>query len=71
MPRVARKIDPNKISRIKGMISDQRYIDDAVDRLASRITDHILGFPNEGGGGVYRSDSSSRSSIARLLSDAE
>lgn len=71
MPRVARKIDPKKISRLKGMISDQRYIDDAVDRLASRITDHILGLPNEGGGGVYRSASSSSKSVARLLSDAE
>jgi len=53
------------------MISDQQYIDDAVDRLASRITDHILGFSNEGSGGIYRSANSSSRSIARLLSDAE
>lgn len=71
MPRVARKIDQNKISRLKGMILDQRYIDDAVDRLASRITDHILGFSNEGGGGIYRSASSSSKSIARFLNDPE
>lgn len=71
MPRVARAIDQQKISRLKGMIGDQRYIDDAVDRLASRITDHILGLTNEGGGGIYRAANSSSTSIARLLNDAE
>ncbi len=71
MPRVARKIDQRKISRLQSMISDQRYIDDAVDRLASKITDHILGFSTSENGGVYRAASSSRNSIARLLNDPE
>jgi hypothetical protein len=71
MPRVAKRIDQQKIVRLKQMIRDQRYLDDAVDRLASRITDHLLGLPIEGSSGVYRSASSSRSSTARFRIDAE
>ena len=72
MARVARPIDPRKIRILKEQIQDPHYIHDAVDSLAGRITDRLLGLddhsPYEAD---HRSANSSRNDIALFLNPDE
>lgn len=43
MPRVAKPYDPVRIALLKTRIGDPEYVDSAIDRLAGRITDRLLG----------------------------
>ncbi|MFP4211633.1 MAG: hypothetical protein ACLFR8_10350 [Alkalispirochaeta sp.] len=72
MARVARPVDPGKIRQLKRQIHDPVYISIAVQTLAGRMTDRLLGVdeampyvPDQ------RSASSSSKEIAALLRDAE
>lgn len=42
MPRVARPIDLERLSHLRIQIGDPSYIESAVERLAGRITEHLL-----------------------------
>lgn len=70
MARVARTIDYSRIRRLQEQIDDPEYVDGAVERLAGRITERILGLdalqPR-----LQRADRSSRNDIARLLIEDE
>lgn len=72
MARVARPVDPRKIRHLKEQIQDPYYLQDAVDSLAGRITDRLLGF-EEGSpfDASQRLASTSRNDIAVLLTDRE
>ncbi len=48
MPRVARPLDLERISMLQSQIRDPDYITSAIDRLAGRITDHLLNFDEPG-----------------------
>jgi hypothetical protein len=73
MPRVARPIDLERIERLQNQIGDPAYLDSAIDRLAGRITDHLLDEEPvhgiKGPGTDYRNASSSRSEKASSLVD--
>lgn len=77
MPRVAKPYDPVRIAYLKDQIRDPRYVDGAIDRLAGRITDRLLGleehaeYHSSGGhaGARYRPASSSSITRAVRLSD--
>jgi len=72
MARVARPVDPGKIRQLKQQIHDPSYISVAVQTLAGRMTDRLLGLDESTPFTIdYRSASSSRKDIAALLSDAE
>ena len=76
MGRVARSIDYNRIRQLRRRIQDPDYVQGAVDRLAGRITERLLGIDDReelvvAHGGVQRSASSSNKDIARLLVDDE
>lgn len=43
MARVARPIDTQKIASLRERLKDPQFVDGAVERLAGRIADHILG----------------------------
>ncbi|MEM5947860.1 hypothetical protein WKV44_04825 [Spirochaetia bacterium 38H-sp] len=50
MVRIARKIDPKRIEHLKKMIDDERYLNQAIDRIAAVITVELIehrGFINE------------------------
>ncbi len=70
MARVARKIDYSRIRRLQEQIDDPEYVEGAVERLAGRITDRILGL-DASRPRLQRSDSASRNDIARLLIEDE
>lgn len=74
MPRVAKPYDPVRIAQLKNQIRDPEYVNSAVDRLAGRITDKLLGLDEyslrqERNG--YRRASSSSMENALRLSDEE
>lgn len=72
MARVARPVDPRKIRYLKEQIQDPSYIQGAVDLLAGRMTERLLGLDEEAPHDrTQRSASSSRTDIAFLLRDAE
>lgn len=71
MARVARKIDYSRIRRLQEQIDDPEYVEGAVERLAGRITDRILGLDSSRPRLHQRSDRSSRNDIARLLIEDE
>lgn len=71
MARVARQIDQEKIGHLKEQIQDPSYLEGAVDRLAGRITERLLGLDGQTELAVQRSDSDSRNDIARVLTDDE
>lgn len=72
MARVGRAIDTGKILRLKQQIEDPTYVESAVDRLAGRITERLLGLDGEQPSVLrQRSASSSRRDIASLLDDEE
>ena len=74
MPRVAKPYDPVRIAHLKTQILDPRYVDGAIDRLAGRITDKLLGMeehPRHGERGVYRRASSSSMENALFLNEEE
>ena len=74
MPRVAKPYDPARIAHLKQQIRDPDYVDGAIDRLAGRITDKLLGLderPLGSGRESYRRASSSSMENAVLLSDEE
>jgi hypothetical protein len=70
MARVARKIDYSRIRRLQEQIDDPEYVEGAVERLAGRITDRILGL-DASQPRLQRSDRSSKNDIARLLIEDE
>ncbi len=43
MPRVAKPYDPVRIAFLKTCIRDPLYVEGAIDRLAGRISDRLLG----------------------------
>ena len=69
MARVARPLDPLKINFLKEQINDPSYLQGAVESIARRITDRLLGFDEEAV--VHRSASHSRNENAFLLRDRE
>jgi hypothetical protein len=77
MPRVAKPYDPARIAHLKDQIRDPGYVEGAIERLAGRITDRLLGLEehpeySSGGYGPTRYRPASSSSIAnavRLRSD--
>jgi hypothetical protein len=72
MARVARPVDPGKIRQLKQQIRDPSYINIAIQTLAGRMTDRLLGLDEATPYTLdYRSASSSRKDIAALLRDAE
>lgn len=70
MARVARKIDYSRIRRLQEQIEDPEYVEGAVERLAGRVTDRILGL-DASRPRLQRSDRSSKNDIARLLIEDE
>jgi hypothetical protein len=42
MVRIAKKTDPNKIKELKHKINDEQYLELAIQRIASTLTDKIL-----------------------------
>lgn len=74
MPRVAKPYDPVRIAFLKDQIRDPGYVDGAIDRLAGRITDKLLGLeevPVRAERSGYRRASSSSMENALRLSDEE
>jgi hypothetical protein len=71
MARVARSIDQGKIRRIKMQIQDPEYVQGAVDRLAGRITERLLGLDDNDPATIQRSTKSSKKDIAAFLVDEE
>lgn len=72
MPRVAKPYDPVRIAHLKDQIRDPEYVNGAIDRLAGRITDKLLGLeeqPVRADRRGYRRASSSSMENAFLLSD--
>jgi hypothetical protein len=72
MPRVAKPYDPIRIDQLKNQIRDPAYVDGAIDRLAGRITDKLLGLdeqPMRADRNGYRRASSSSMESALLLRD--
>lgn len=65
MARVARAIDPERIRALKQQIDDSRYIDAAIDRLAVRITERLLGL-DQSGDQYHRPAKPSNKSMAAL-----
>jgi len=41
--RIAKPVDPKRIAELKKKIRDARYVDDAVQNLAQRLTNEIVG----------------------------
>jgi len=41
--RIAKPVDPKRIAELKKKILDVRYVDDAVQNLAERLTNEIVG----------------------------
>lgn len=70
MARVARKIDYTRIRRLQEQIDDPEYVEGAVERLAGRITDRILGLDGAHPT-LHRAERSSKNDIARLLMEEE
>ena len=71
MARVARSIDQSKIRRLKMQIQDPEYVQGAVDRLAGRITERLLGLDDNDPATIQRSTKSSKKDIATFLVDEE
>ena len=63
MARVARAIDPERIRALKRQIDDSRYINAAIDRLAVRITERLLGL-DQSGNQYYRPAKPANTSMA-------
>jgi hypothetical protein len=71
MARVARSIDTRRIRLLREQIQDPEYVQAAVDRIAGRITERLLGIDEGRGVAVQRSERSSRKDIANFLVDEE
>lgn len=41
--RIAKPVDPERIAELKKKIRDVRYVDDAVQNLAQRLTNELVG----------------------------
>ena len=42
MVRIARKIDPKRIAELKKKIHDQRYLEEAILRIAAALTNELV-----------------------------
>ncbi len=42
MVRVAKPTDPEKIQELKSKINDQKYIQDAIQQLARKLTEELV-----------------------------
>ncbi len=74
MPRVAKPYDPVRIAHLKQQIRDPEYVDGAIDRLAGRITDKLLGLEEDAiriDRNNYRRARSSSMESANRLRDEE
>lgn len=72
MARVARPLDHTRIRYLKERIQDPYYLQGAVETLAGRITERLLGLDEETPYTTYhRSASNSKNDIASLLKEAE
>lgn len=71
MARVAHQIDHTRISELRSLLNDPSYVDGAVERLAGRITEHLLGDDRPAEHPSQRSERASRNDIARLLAEDE
>lgn len=73
MARIARPIDQFKIRALQEQISDPEYLESAVERLAGRITAHILGIEENAPLRTthQRAARSSNNDIAVFLDDEE
>lgn len=71
MARLARQIDHSRISELRDLLNDPSYVEGAVERLAGRITERLLGDEQTVEYPAQRSERSSRNDIARLLAEEE